>query len=65
MHQVLTYSPNYSDDLVVVKSSVALSMRINEKPKEFWILISKSTGSCLTARSLLFPVVDFPLLILK
>ena len=44
VHQVLTYTPKDSDDLVILKSSVTPSMRINEKPRELWILISKSTG---------------------
>ena len=44
VHQVLTYLPPGSDDLVIVKSSVTPSMKVYDKPWSLWILISKSSG---------------------
>ena len=40
VHQILTYKPKDSSDTVVVKSSVT---------QEVWILISKSTGTIISA----------------
>jgi len=44
VHEILTYMPPGSDDLVIVKSSVTPSMKVYDKPWDLWILISKSSG---------------------
>lgn len=49
VHQILTYRPKDSSDTVVLKSSVTPSMKVNDKPREVWILISKSTGTIISA----------------